>query len=121
MDANGYPDDDELDKIANWPAADAIGLLRYVKHLWKYPEYWNECGTGCCQISTGGWSGNEDLIAAMEKNRMWWLFHWHSSKRGGHYEFRACIPTKSEAVEEPCDECAPDFSQEAQGCIKSRV
>lgn len=37
--------------------------------------------------STGGWSGNESIIGAMQKNRMVWNFLWEQSRRGGHYVF----------------------------------
>lgn len=38
-------------------------------------------------FSTGGWSGNEDLIRAMEQNWMIWSLTWVQSRRGGHYIF----------------------------------
>jgi hypothetical protein len=33
-------------------------------------------------------SGNEDLIAAMQENEMWWTLHWQEIRRGGHYKFK---------------------------------
>ena len=42
-------------------------------------------------ISTGGWSGNEDLIGAMQNNAMLWIMTWVSSRRGGHYTFHSIL------------------------------
>jgi len=38
-------------------------------------------------VSTGGWSGNEELIGAMRMNFILWSQWWWSSRRGGHYVF----------------------------------
>ena len=38
-------------------------------------------------FSTGGWSGQEDLINAIEGSLLGMLYLW-SWRRGGHYEFR---------------------------------
>lgn len=59
---------------------------------WWYP------GWGCkvvgrhFELHTGGWSGNESIIGALEKNTQFWIFCWVMSKRGGHYWFE--IPQK---------------------------
>jgi len=42
---------------------------------------------GGWELHTGGWSGNEEIIRAMQDNRVWWGMFWESSRRGGHYEF----------------------------------
>lgn len=101
---DGYPSEAELDRVRKWKiavAGDATALLAYVRERWQYADmgYWavarrrrREWKNGplyrAYRISTGGWSGNEDLIGAMNDNAMFWLRFWHSSRRGGHYEFR---------------------------------
>lgn len=99
-DDDGYPTEEELEKVRTWDFKDPLGLLAYVKGMWAYPDYWREepivdvhglQGSGAYSrflISTAGWSGNESLIAAMEQNTMFWTLAWYSSRRGGHYEFR---------------------------------
>lgn len=88
MDAGEYPEDEELEKIKSWPLGDWASLLEYVRQIWKYSDcgYWKQDGKKY-QISTGGWSGNEDLLFAMKSNVVFWASCWQSSKRGGHYEF----------------------------------
>ena len=87
MDHYGYPDEYELEKIKNWSCKDGKGLLEYVAGLWHWDNYtWEEDGKW--HFATGGWSGNEDLIYAMEENHIWWSLHWWSSTRGGKYVFQ---------------------------------
>jgi hypothetical protein len=38
-------------------------------------------------ISTGGWSGNEDIIQELLSNQMVKMLTYTSWRRGGHYEF----------------------------------
>lgn len=100
-----YPDDSELDQIRNWPYQDPLGWFRFIKSVGKYwPDEdnawrgWREeevLSGGFDQaafmeigIATGGWSGNERILAAMQDNAALWLFTWESSRRGGHYTFR---------------------------------
>lgn len=94
-----YPTEDELEVIKTWEG-DYNELMRYVEKLWAYPEYFNSKRSEDEQtdapqmwwwVSTGGWSGNEELIGALQSNQMFWLLHWVSSRRGGHYEFEVRI------------------------------
>jgi len=87
MDKNGYPDEEELKQIETWNGNDLVGLMDYVHDLWHWPDWgWNQDGNRYA-ISTGGWSGNEDIIAALERNFIFWAMCWQVSRRGGHYEF----------------------------------
>ena len=51
----------------------------------------------CINVSTGGWSENEDVIDDLQ-DTMFWVLRWHQSKRGGHYEFRCPLRTWKEAI-----------------------
>jgi hypothetical protein len=106
---DGYPTNAELKKIQNWPHADFagsdfVGLLEYVRSRWKFADagYWRHPRLRRSQfrhptkqnqnlqkylVSTAGWSGNEALIGALEKNYIFWLMCWVQSRRGGHYIF----------------------------------
>jgi hypothetical protein len=90
MDEDGYPEIETLIRITEWPWADAEACLDRIFELWhietgaqKYPA--NE--TTVYRFATGGWSGNEDLIAALRGNTMIWLLTWHMSQRGGLHVF----------------------------------
>ncbi|MEX3933338.1 hypothetical protein AB4Y32_16295 [Paraburkholderia phymatum] len=86
LDDDGYPTEEALKRIADWPWRDALGMLAFVRDLWRYPNFWTQEG-GRLSVSTGGWSGNELLIAAMQRNIGFWKLCWHQSTRGGHYTF----------------------------------
>ena len=102
LDDDGYPSDHALDVIEKWYWTDDKGWFNFIKELWHlrswgWSEGWNPPdmpgvdlkGKQRYQyhISTAGWSGNESIIRAMEKNDMLWHFHWVQSRRGGHYIF----------------------------------
>lgn len=91
LDADGYPTEDSLRQITEAPAmkrADVEALLGHVRQIWQYAEcgYWSQEGD-LYKLSTGGWSGNEDIIGALQANFPFWALHWLSSRRGGHHEF----------------------------------
>lgn len=100
-----YPTPEELESIRKWPIAGwktCEALLDHVHGLWWNTEWgwterphhepWGPKGETREQrvfsISTGGWSGNEDLVEAMQENRMFWSLCWWMSRKGGHFEFR---------------------------------
>jgi hypothetical protein len=92
IDDDGYPSDAALERIAQWPHTDFAGLIAYVRTLWwGPPNYWEQDGRAL-SISTAGWSGNESIIGALQRNTMFWLMCWQSSRRGGHYEFQLPEP-----------------------------
>jgi len=87
LEDDGYPSEAELERIAGWDPHDVAGWLDYVRERWRWAEdgYWNQ-GPATLAMSTGGWSGNEDLVGAMQRNVPLWMILWESSRRGGHYQ-----------------------------------
>ena len=115
FDADGYPTDATLETIRTWDvstASDAIAAMDYVGRAWHWRDWGWEKETGWRPdsgptisasrsetrylIHTGGWSGNESLISALQDNMMLQMLGWWSSRRGGHYEYR--FPEDDSAV-----------------------
>lgn len=98
LDDDGYPTDAALQIIKLWTWRDKKGWFDFIKSIWWHQDWgWGETKLECSlygeiiqyEISTGGWSGNESVIQAMQENKnSLWSFTWYSSRRGGHYTFR---------------------------------
>lgn len=84
IDEDGYPTDEALERIKDWPYADFSGLFEFVAALWKWPNYLTaEDDRRTYRFATGGWSGNESLIGALNSNVIARLMCWEASFRGG--------------------------------------
>lgn len=97
-DEDGYPTAPCLHLIREWHWKDPTGWFEFIQQQWYYSDWgWNSRVAAHRfkedvfvmehHISTAGWSGNEAIIAAMEKNDMLWWSTWFQSQRGGHYIF----------------------------------
>jgi hypothetical protein len=87
MDSDGYPDEEELERIAKWPVSDVEGLVEFIKDLWWHPELVRRSGpyNEHVELVTGGWSGNEDIIRALHSNYVFYGVCWELSRRGGYH------------------------------------
>lgn len=89
MDEDGYPFEGTLKAIRTWPAEHAWQLFRELERIWKWPDYIELVPhRKLMRLHTGGWSGHEDIVHALQKNQVLWMMTWESSRRGGHYVFR---------------------------------
>lgn len=89
FDRNGYPTEDTLRMIREWEG-DWTDMFEFLRAIWKYPERWSIAmveDEQCYRFSTGGWSGNEELVSALEQNFFAMSLFWVSSHRGGLYYF----------------------------------
>ena len=103
MRTGGYPTEQELEMISNWDIRttdDMVAFAEFVIEIWwmQYGLRWTKRRVKAkygndyylLRLSTGGWSGNEDIIEAMRHN-IWWGLCFYSHLRGGHYEFHIPI------------------------------
>lgn len=97
IDSDGYPTDYALHVVEQWPWH-IPGWFKFIKIIWWMPswgwtegeepsEHYKDKKVYRYNISTGGWSGNESIIKAMQKNDFHWYLVWVQSRRGGHYIF----------------------------------
>ena len=103
LDEDGYPTEQALEVVEKWHWDDAKGWFKFIEELWAYHDFgWKEKVEPHEQqgfkgyenrmayryyISTAGWSGNESIIRAMQRNDLMWHLNWVQSRRGGHYIF----------------------------------
>ena len=102
-DGDGYPTEEELKVFKKWTWAEinlsgwkAPEVVEHIRSIWWAPDWGFILREGRdrlfkrkvmrLQLHTGGWSGNEEIIAALHPTAFWGLF-WESSRRGGHYYF----------------------------------
>lgn len=110
LDEDGYPTAyaELLIEVWHW---EEPGWFDFIKSLWNYRAWgWHESvldheyregrKVKRYSISTAGWSGNETLIRAMERNHTMQAMFWVQSRRGGHYIYEVELNDQSEAVPE---------------------
>lgn len=87
---DGYPTEEFLEQLKNWDPMDFVGLVQAMNYAWKYHNYitftWEDGNIVKVECSTGGWSGNEDIIDSI--NPVWHSLYFHSLHRGGHWVFK---------------------------------
>ena len=96
FDEHGYPTEETLKAITEWKYKDGwYELLDFVNEAWHWRDF-VQCEIVKNTFSeyvlkfrcvTGGWSGNEDIIEALQKNAMFWAMCWKESHRGGKHVF----------------------------------
>jgi hypothetical protein len=94
FDRNGDPTDATLAAIASWePDYDVHGnpwkmYIQFCREAWNMEmgairEELDEDGKTLLCFVSGGWSANEAVLNAMQRNLMFNAMCWHSSYRGG--------------------------------------
>jgi hypothetical protein len=69
-----------------------MAFVKSVGNYWPQETFgWGQEGR-TYHVSTGGWSGNEEILSAMQDNLIFWMVCWQEHKRGGHYVFELPNP-----------------------------
>lgn len=116
LDEDGYPTERTLWALEHWPWRDPQGWFAFLRQVWHLASWgWHEAlepaeyprssAPGAVarryRLSTAGWSGNESLIRAMQRNEMLWDTTWVESRRGGHHLFE--IETAADDAQASCE------------------
>jgi hypothetical protein len=107
--SGNYPSDDELKLVRDWQFQEPGSFEVFMAFVKSIGNYWSDESVevfGWEQkgrtyyVSTGGWSGNEDILSAMRANQLFWLICWQEHRRGGHYVFELPDPKTEQALTE---------------------
>jgi len=108
LDKDGYPTTETLKKIKNWDYKDREGVLRFLSECWYYEDSAEETRDGLWVFATGGWSGNEELICALQDNQVLWVYLtsiYYIHFTGGFYVF--AIKDKAQKLSYHLHLCLP--------------
>jgi len=96
LDHEGYPTEELLEFISKYEPSDDFPLIKFIEVLesaWWMPDWGFKLhkkykGKTKLELHTGGWSGNEEIMSAIESNLILGLYLRHTMwKRGGHYYY----------------------------------
>lgn len=95
LDKDGYP----TDKFLNWIESFNPTEMKWIDFIEILADAWwmadwgfklkrKRNGKRTLELHTGGWSGNEEIIAALRQNIFFFPMTWEKTYAGGHYYFR---------------------------------
>jgi hypothetical protein len=114
-----YPTDAALERLATWPHQDVAGALDFAKAIWHWPDFARHeldahetailhaaPDDKFLRLATGGWSGNEEIVRALNCNLMIRALAWRLHARGGLHIYQ--YPKQSEPHTVGTDEPTPE-------------
>lgn len=91
-----YHTEQELRLIEKWDVKEVFTLIDYIEQRWwsadwGFKKQWSKESIHnkpiiILELHTGGWSGNEDIINALLKNKMFVILWYSEWRRSGHYK-----------------------------------
>src|SRR3990167_7434431 len=98
FDKAGYPTQETLQIIREWPIeGNADALLLFVRDAWYDSGRAKNVRPGIWTFTTGGWSGNEELLRALYQSPAWISLSWGSIDLPGGF---LCVATTEAVWEE---------------------
>lgn len=85
-DADGYPTEDDEEYYRTVKVIDDAFFEKLEEDWWSASWGYKRART-YLYLSTGGWSGNESIISALQQNVYFWT-RFEMERAGGHYKFR---------------------------------
>lgn len=101
-----YPSEESLAGLAALNLADYAAceiVLARLQSVWRWDDYFKRgparrppgqkawAPRRKWRVSTGGWSGHEALISALQEATGFWALCFWSERRGGHYVFETRV------------------------------
>lgn len=90
---DGYPTDEGLQAVRTFTGSvqQLLGLLYEATRAYgmlTIEPFDDHYGRAMVRVymATGGWSGNESIVSALQRS-FFWFAYWESSQRGGAYTF----------------------------------
>ena len=87
-----YPSEEALAHIEHFDCinGDTTKLIEFIEQLWWMPDWGFKFNkeNKTLSLHTGGWSGNESIMSALQENEFFFTLHWNKTERGGHYYFK---------------------------------
>lgn len=89
LDDDRYPTEESLVNIKNWPTEHMELLFEQLLDFFPCDGMGRaDFAGGIYEFATGGWSGCEDIIDALRRNKhLIWMMTWVMSRRGGLHQF----------------------------------
>ena len=97
FDSDGYPTDETLRTVRTFTGSphQLVDLLQDITRAYGVVTtmaFEDRYGRPAVEVymATGGWSGNESVIGALERSAFWFLY-WNQSARGGAFWFHVPV------------------------------
>jgi hypothetical protein len=104
FDRDGYPAEETLEIIKQWDMNPSTmkDLMAFIASAWHWDDMARETSPGLWVFATGGWSGNESLLSALQQSKAWWILSGNSLYLPGGMLIVAITAKARERLEQLC-------------------